>query len=200
MTDEERVRELSRYLKKRREFFGFTMTEMARIAGIPHGMYARSENAGNKLWTKGAQKIVDSKIMDDLAMRKIKEEKESRDKKMDLLAGKMKEARLKRRMTMIEVAEKLDINVSTYSNYENGVARKWSSTAEKIWESDFIQGDYEKVSRAIPDIPNFYERLDKLCNARGNIVVDVNHPDLQELRVAVGGDRVVTAESVLEYG
>lgn len=113
------------------------------------------------------------------------------------------------------MAEVVGINTATYASYEQGKVSNWTDNAEKIVNSQIYndqvmrkardkyveewtdavkkRGSKQKSieERRIPNIPNFYERLDALCDETGRLSVDENHPDLQELRVAVGGKRVI---------
>lgn len=113
------------------------------------------------------------------------------------------------------MGEIIGINPATYASYELGKVSNWTDTADKILNSriyddrvmrqardkyvkEWTKAVAKRGSKAkpkdhqrIPNIPDFYERLDALCDENGRVAVDENHPDLQELRVAVGGKRVI---------
>lgn len=103
------------------------------------------------------------------------------------LGKQMRKQRKKKGWTQPEAAEAIGIKLATYRNYELGLVKRPTKIMQQIKDSELFAGTYRIV-----DIPDFYERLNELCNANGNIIVDVNDPRLQDLRAEAGGERVLS--------
>ena len=116
---------------------------------------------------------------------------------------KVRKTRNKYGLTQQEFADIVRISKGTLASLERGYTTEWAESAIRIKESGML--DEEKAQEIvrelhlkrvrkrdkyrIPNIPNFYEKLNSLCDKDGSLAVDINHPELQELRMAIGGDR-----------
>lgn len=101
-----------------------------------------------------------------------------------------------------EAAELAKVPRTTYKNYETGHIKNMTDNGRQIRDlfllADLGDGAQDMVirneSQLIRNIPDFYERLNALCDETGTLAnTNKNHPDLQELRMMVGGKKVMTS-------
>lgn len=110
----------------------------------------------------------------------------------------------KRRLYRISAKQAAEISklpVTTYKNYESGNIEVMTDAARQIRDlflTADLEGDYRVAQfvrnedHLIRNLPNFYKDLNSLCGEDGSLKeVDRNHPKLQELRMSVGGKRIM---------
>lgn len=115
----------------------------------------------------------------------------------------LREVRKSNKLSMRLLAEYVGVSQTTIAKIEKGDISPFSDTSRKIREMDiFNEEEIARMEKALPDndpngvpiseIPGFYDKLNSLYHGVENLNhVDVNHPVLQELRVALGGERIV---------
>lgn len=110
-------------------------------------------------------------------------------------------------LTQQQAADYIGMKKSTYGNYEEKYISRSTKNAQKIIKSGFLgtveesevrrqleeEARRERSKHRITHIPDFYERLNALCDEKGAINVSKNDPRMQELRMAVGGSKVMTS-------
>lgn len=115
------------------------------------------------------------------------------------LAEQLLHLRGKYNLTQREMADITGVSASMYHVVESGVANRQSNTSKKI-ESNLNERAMKSYTRErmkkldkyrIPNIPNFYEQLDALCNKEGRLDVDKNPKGLLKLQKALGVKRGV---------
>ena len=104
--------------------------------------------------------------------------------------------RAKYDLTQAEVAKIAGISQSVYATIEKGVTSDQSEAAKLVRKK--IIDDREEIKRRsmkkrrmmdnhrIPNIPNFYQRLEKLCDEEGQICADKNPEMLELLQIELG--------------
>ena len=121
-------------------------------------------------------------------------------------ARKVKKERHKYGLTQQQLANMTGLTKGTIGSIETGAVGEHAPSAQKLIGAGFFKEDVMKRKMArlhnnrmrerdkyrIPNIPDFYEKLDSVCNTDGQITVDINHPTLQELR------RLIDAEAHVE--
>lgn len=104
---------------------------------------------------------------------------------------KLRDARARLGYSQREMAEFIGMNASTYGNYEERDIPETSAGAQKIIASGVI--DSQQMSKdddyRITDIPDFYKRLNSVCDKNGKINVHKNHPTLVALRGDLGAPK-----------
>lgn len=164
---------------------------------------------GNDYLSKEEQLILSEEYQKKVD-REQSEEDDKRQKEADELKtqgrdlkrlGRMiTEKRRRYKLTVREAAKIAGVSQTHFSNHENNKVKKWSGGSQKILDRFLLKEleVKEEMNRnedfLIKNIPDFYERLADLEGEDGSLRgVDKNRPDLQELRMMVGGRKVMTS-------
>lgn len=109
---------------------------------------------------------------------------------------RLKEIRAFHGLTYREAAEIAGVGATTYLKIEKGKQRKDTEPYQKVKAKLVDTQSYirrhslkkhrEMSERRIPNIPNFYERLERVCDENGNVCVSLNEKELHSLRVDLG--------------
>lgn len=116
------------------------------------------------------------------------------------MRDKLRKRRRELGLTQQQAADYIGIKKSTYYNYEHKFMSTTNKNAKKIIASGFL-GDakdnyvrgrlerrkkQEREKHRIPNIPNFYERLDALCGEDGRLYADEQSAALRSLQEDLG--------------
>lgn len=132
-----------------------------------------------------------------------------KDPKLARLERKLRRRQKEYGVMLKDMAELAGVSRQHYSYYVRGKANTWTDVAEKIANSKIF--DDEEIAKyspqpepepeervieypeamsnphqRIPNIPDFYERLDSITDINGKIFVDDDHPTLESLKKDVG--------------
>lgn len=164
---------------------------------------------GNDYLSKEERLILSEKYQEKVD-REQSEKDDKRQKEADELKtsgrdlkrlGRMiTEKRRRYKLNVREAAEIAGVSQAQFTNYENNKVKNWSGGSQKILDRFLLKEleVKEEIRRnedfLIKNIPDFYERLADLEDEDGSLSgVDKNRPDLQELRMMVGGWKVMTS-------
>ena len=158
------------------------------------------------------QEKVDEEWPEEDGKRTVRETKAKQEEADELSFGKspgrdlkklgrlITEKRRRYKLNVREAAKIAGVSQAHFTKHENNKVKNWSEGSQKILDRFLLKEleVKEVINRnedfLIKNIPDFYERLADLEGEDGSLSgVDKNHSDLQELRMMVGGRKVMTS-------